>query len=177
MDSAGRVFFGRTRFDPFRLELLRRAPDGTIDSYGQAIDSSGSSLELLKIHLAAVPAALQGTCRRDETTLCFHDGRFEVRGSWTTAGASGAMRRADLGRRDSSALYFFVPDNLELLIKILDACETEGRYWMFYSATTDVGFELQVRDTLTGIERVYTNPLGSPAQPTFDTATFLCGDS
>ena len=177
VDSAGRVFFGRTRFDPFRLELLRRAPDGTIDSYGQAIDSSGSSLELLKIHLAAVPAALQGTCRRDETTLCFHDGRFEVRGSWTTAGASGAMRRADLGRRDSSALYFFVPDNLELLIKILDACETEGRYWMFYSATTDVGFELQVRDTLTGIERVYTNPLGSPAQPTFDTATFLCGDS
>lgn len=175
VDTEGRIFFGHTRFDPFRLELLRRSPGGEVDSYGQVIDSTGSSLELLKIHLATVPASPPGTCRRDETTLCFHDGRFEVTGTWTTIdGGFGSMQASDLGRRDSAAFHFFAPDNLEILLKMLDACEGNGRYWMFYSATTDVGFDLRVRDTLTGIERTYSNGAGSPAQPTFDTATFSC---
>ncbi len=43
---------------------------------------------------------------------------------------------------------------------------------MFYAATTNVGFELTVRDTATDTIRVYTNPDVHPAETVTDTQAF-----
>ena len=66
---------------------------------------------------------------------------------------------------------FFAPDNWELLVKVLDGCAVNDRYWVFAAATTDVEVRLQVTDTGSGTVREYSSPLGSTAAIT-DTGTF-----
>jgi hypothetical protein len=41
-------------------------------------------------------------------------------------------------------------NNLEMLIKVLDACAFNNRYWVFFSAGTNVEFTLTVTDTRSG---------------------------
>ncbi len=73
---------------------------------------------------------------------------------------------------DSAVLYFFNQDNWEMLIKVLDGCDYNDRYWVFFAATTDVELTLTVTDTDTGEVRVYTNDLGHPADAVTDTDAF-----
>jgi len=77
-----------------------------------------------------------------------------------------------LGKADSGLFSFFQEDNVELLVKVLNGCATNGHHWVFYSAATNVGFELTVEDKKTGTRRTYTNPLRVVAQPELDTRAF-----
>ena len=38
---------------------------------------------------------------------------------------------------DSGLFYFFGASNLEMLIKVLNACGLNDRYWVFFAATTN----------------------------------------
>lgn len=51
----------------------------------------------------------------------------------------------------------FDPDNVELVVKVLDGRRINGRYWVFFGSPTDVAFDLVVTDTLSGIRRSYRN--------------------
>lgn len=77
---------------------------------------------------------------------------------------------------DSGMFWFFNPNNWEVLIKVLDGCAVNDHYWVFYSATTDVEFDLWVtpRDGgfLTG--RMYHNDLGNTAESVTNTTAFPC---
>ena len=64
------------------------------------------------------------------------------------------------------------PANWEMLVKVLDGCDVNDRWWVFYATTTDVGFTLRVRDTATGEVRDYPNPLGHRADAVTDTSAF-----
>ena len=79
-----------------------------------------------------------------------------------------------IGRENSGLLWFFDPDNWELLVKVLDGCAVNGHFWVFAAATTDVGTTLTVTDTVTGAIRTYGNPLGQAAAPIQDTQAFPC---
>ena len=73
-------------------------------------------------------------------------------------------RTVPLASTDSAIFWFFQPANFELLIKMVDGCGLNDRYWVFYAATTNVAFTIRVDDTFadeTGI--YYHNPLGSTA--------------
>ena len=76
-----------------------------------------------------------------------------------------------LGDR-SGLVYFFDASNVEMLVKVLDACNGFGAYWVFYAATTDLGLEVRVTDTVTGVSKTYGNPLGQTAEPVQDYTTF-----
>ena len=55
------------------------------------------------------------------------------------------------------------PDNVEVLVKVLDACSTSShRFWVFAAGLTNLESNLIVTDTVTGAFRVYTNPSGTP---------------
>lgn len=110
-------------------------------------------------------------CFAGPTTLCLNDGRFQVEIAWATALEEG-QGRAGRGTDDSGTFWFFRPSNLELLVKALDGCGVNGHYWVFFAATTDVGFELTVTDTATGRTRTYPNALGHDAETVLDTAAF-----
>jgi hypothetical protein len=61
-------------------------------------------------------------CQPDATTLCLNDGRFKVEAEWEDfAGHVGAAYAAQ-GSDDSGEFWFFGPDNVELLVKVIDGC-------------------------------------------------------
>jgi hypothetical protein len=113
-------------------------------------------------------------CSDDDTTLCLAGGRFRVEVSWRTRdGNTGHGRMIPQGT-NSGLVWFFDPSNVEMLIKVLDACSVPGleAYWVFFAATTNVDFTVEVTDTSTGLTREYFNPGGQAAQPIQDTLTF-----
>lgn len=76
------------------------------------------------------------------------------------------------GSDDSGILYLFTENNWEILIKVLDGCRINDRYWVFFAATTDVAYRVTVVDTQTGQRRVYTNPAGVASPAVTDTGAF-----
>ncbi|MEA2694065.1 MAG: hypothetical protein QOJ16_3452 [Acidobacteriota bacterium] len=112
------------------------------------------------------------SCSDDDTTLCTAGGRFRVRVTWRTGdGQTGPGHTTKLNA-NSGAFWFFSPDNTEMLVKVLDACNGFNSYWVFYAATTNVGFSVEVTDTQTGLVKTYSNPYGLAAPSVNDTGTF-----
>ena len=69
-------------------------------------------------------------------------------------------RRGRLPTLESGYLWFFNPDNLELLVKVLDGRPVNGHFWIFSGALTNVVYSLVVRDTVTSEERRFDNAGG-----------------
>jgi hypothetical protein len=121
-------------------------------------------------------------CVADATTLCIDgepgDGRFEVRLHYESVlgggveGDAGAIPLDAVGVTRGGLLYYSNPENPELLIKILDGCRRNGHFWLFYSATTTLGFDLVVTDTFAGRTLQFTNPDQNEAIPVADTKAF-----
>lgn len=103
-------------------------------------------------------------CVEDGRTLCLLDGRFRVRVSWTNqhAGGETGVGTAVPWADRTGFFWFFRPDNIELVVKALDGRSVNGKHWIFYGALTDVGYTLEVVDTVDGhaVQR-YGNPPGN----------------
>ncbi len=113
-------------------------------------------------------------CVPDDTTLCFLDDRFRVTVDWRTGfGTSGPGRVVPVGGSARSGLFwFFAADNWEMLVKVLEGCEVNDRFWVFAASATSVEWTLTVEDTAAGEVAIYTNPLGRPSPAVTDTAAF-----
>jgi len=99
-------------------------------------------------------------------------GRFRVEAHWQTgSGTAGDGQTFPLSG-NSGTFWFFDSNNLELLVKVLDGCSLNGRYWVFAGGLTDVQVELNVTDTLTGAVQTYTRPRGTAFLPIQDTGAF-----
>jgi hypothetical protein len=112
------------------------------------------------------PAAASGACVASATTLCLLDGRFEVVIDYETALPSSGAGQAVALTDESGYFWFFDAANVELVIKVIDGCDYNDRYWVFAGGLTDVGTHLTVRDTLhpgSPFERV--KPIGVPFPP------------
>jgi len=116
--------------------------------------------------------AREGNCAPGANTLCLNDGRFAVVATWRTAsgasGTAGALSFSD----DSGSLWFFAADNAEVVVKVLDACALNSRFWVLAGGVTSVKVDLLVTDTRTGVSRIYRNPQGTPFAPIQDTSAF-----
>ena len=116
------------------------------------------------------------SCVPSSTAMCLTDGRFKVEVKWKDfAGMVGTGKAVDIGNPSSGIFYFFTPDNLELLIKVLNGCGLNSRYWVYFAATTDVEFEVTVTDTRAPggpVVKKYSNPLGQPADAVTDGTAF-----
>lgn len=111
---------------------------------------------------------------QDPGALCLGAGdRFEVRTTWTTANGAGVGTAQGL-TGDTGYFWFFKQSNVEAVVKVLNGCAVNGRFWVFAGGLTNVGVRLTVRDTSTGVRKTYDNPLRTPFQPIQDTSAFLC---
>ncbi|MDA8015846.1 MAG: trypsin-like serine protease [Thermoanaerobaculia bacterium] len=120
-------------------------------------------------------AATEGQgCIPTSDHLCLGEGsRFKVSARWRDfEDETGTGKAVDISRRDSGLFYFFGPDNLEVLIKILNGCTLNDRFWVFSAATTNVEFTLTVEDTVSGQFWEFENPLGERAPAVTDTDAF-----
>ncbi len=107
-------------------------------------------------------------------TLCLNGDRFRAEVTWRDfQGNTGAGKAVSL-TGDTGYFWFFQESNVELVVKVLDGREVNGRYWVFYGALSNVEYTLRVTDTATGRVQTYRNPSGSLAS-VGDTNAFPAG--
>lgn len=127
---------------------------------------------------------LSSSCVPSDTVLCIDnnpgDRRFKITATFATSQAGGrsgdaqAIPLASLGVRQGGLFWFFQQSNPEMLVKVLNACTVNSKFWVFFSAGTNVGFRVTILDTVTGHEKIYVNPDLNPAPPLQDTSAFSC---
>ncbi len=122
-----------------------------------------------------VAPALRGseTCTPGPRSLCLSDGRFRVEARWRTrTGLEGSGQAVEL-TGDTGYFWFFSPDNVEAVVKVLDACFAPfDRFWVFAAGLTNVEVTLKVTDTVSGEVREYQNPQETAFRPIQDTQAF-----
>ena len=139
--------------------------------------NGGSRRVLLMLTVAAMglarPAAaqLRGAC--GVYALCLGDNRFQVAAAWQDpATGDQNVAQAVTLTADSGYFWFFNADNIEITVKTLDGCGSNGFEWVFASGMTNVQVTLTVTDVLTGAFKRYVNPAGTPFVSIQDTAAF-----
>ena len=65
---------------------------------------------------------------------------------------------------DTGYLWFFNADNVEVVVKVLDGCALNQRYWVFAGGLTDVEVVMKVIDSQTGVAATYLQPAGNRLQ-------------
>ncbi|MEI8358280.1 MAG: hypothetical protein WCH13_07330 [Deltaproteobacteria bacterium] len=137
----------------------------------------GIALLLLLLAGPAVRAA-DALCSPSPTRLCLLGGRFSATLRWDDgSGAHDALvaaPRADAGGSASGLFYFYGsdPSNWEVLVKMIDGCRTNGRYWLLVSASTGFEWRLEVVDEAKTIGRAWFHPLDGNASGVADFAAF-----
>ncbi|HVR28201.1 MAG TPA: trypsin-like serine protease, partial [Thermoanaerobaculia bacterium] len=106
-----------------------------------------------------------GPCVPGPHVLCIddapEDGRFQAEIAFDTSQAGGlaglgnAVDLDPLGITSGGIFWFFNQENPEVLLKVLDGCEVNGHYWVFWSAGTNVRLVVTVTDRRTARQRVY----------------------
>ncbi len=119
-----------------------------------------------------------GPCQAGPETLCLADGRFKVELEWEAGDQTGMGQVQPLVGGDTGTVWFFNPENIEMVVKVLDGRCSNGAFWVFYGALSDVQFRLKVTDTETCKQAFYLNPRGTIASAG-DTRAFIeaCPDS
>jgi hypothetical protein len=112
-------------------------------------------------------------CAPASMVACLNEGRFRFSATWKTPeGMHGSARVADFAGGDSAYATFFSAQNVEVVLKVLDGCGVNERFWVFASGLTNVETTLTVTDTHTGTKWTAKNPLNEPFLPLFDTDAF-----
>jgi hypothetical protein len=136
-----------------------------VDAQGPVTSSSYSlSLDIVST----------GLCSPDLETLCLEAGRFQATTSWKTQDGRTGSGKAVQITNDAGYFSFFDTANVEVFVKVLDACTVNARRWVFGGGLTDVEVAIEVTDTATGTTQMYSNPLGTAFQPIQDTGAFSC---
>jgi hypothetical protein len=123
-------------------------------------------------------------CVPSATKLCIDDnpgdGRFQITVAYNTSqngglsGSGNSIPLSSLGITQGGIFWFFSATNPEMLIKVINACTLNNKFWVFYSAGTNAGFTVTVSDTNTGHQKFYVNPDLTSAAPVQDTAAIAC---
>ena len=114
-------------------------------------------------------ASADGACEPDDTTLCIDDapgdGRFKVQVTFDTElggglnGTALATSLSGLGAPTGGLFTFFDPSVPEMVLKVINGCDSNDHYWIFFSAGTNAGFTVTVEDLIAdSAPWTYTNP-------------------
>lgn len=118
---------------------------------------------------AFLDGAIAPSCAPSATSLCFQS-RFAVQAKFTTStGATGVGTVVPGASTNSGLFWFFSSDNWEVLVKAINGCGLNTRWWIFSAATTNVNYRLTVTDVTTGVTKIYFNYQGISAPAVTDT--------
>jgi hypothetical protein len=155
---------------------------GDFEAVGQSTTSNGFSVA---VTITDNPTTSGGTaCAANSTTLCIDqvsgDKRFAITSTFATSQSGGesgnghAIPLSSLGVTEGGLFWYFSSTNPEMLIKVIDGCALNQHFWVFFAATTNVGFHVTVKDTKTGHTATYSNPDLTAAVPVQDTSALVC---
>lgn len=131
-----------------------------VDAVGRLFVSDSFNSRVTRYSFACSPTA---------TSLCLDNGRFRVTVRWqSSVTAAGAGMAVPL-TADTGYFWFFAPSNVEVIAKVLNGCALGNHYWLFAAGLTNVGADLIVEDTQTGVNKAYTTAQGQVFAPILDT--------
>ena len=113
-----------------------------------------------------------GVCTAGPTTMCLSGGRFRVEATYRTPSGQSGSGQAVAITADTGYFWFFDAANIEVIVKLLNACSFANRFWVFGAGLTNVEVTLTITDTRNGTVKTYTNPQGTAFQPVQDTNAF-----
>jgi hypothetical protein len=120
-----------------------------------------------------VSSEAPSTCVANGTTLCLESSRFRVRATWRTKDGRTGNGTAIVLTGDSGYFWFFEANNVEVVLKVKNACVNPfQKYWFFAAGLTDVETTIEVADTKSGRVLTYRNPQGLAFPPVQDTDAF-----
>jgi photosystem II stability/assembly factor-like uncharacterized protein len=138
------------------------------------VDDEGTLLLLATSHGVLARRLTGGPCVASEATLCLHDGAFRLEVAWEGLGAGTGTGRASPLTTDTGAFWFFDPQNVELVVKVLDGCALNGHQWVFATGLTDLATDLRVTRVADGAFRQYRRLIGERFRPVLDVEAFDC---
>jgi hypothetical protein len=143
------------------------------DLHLEGFRGSSTLVEDIPITGQATGGNATAPCVPGGTTLCLSGNRFKVQVDWETdQGTSGPGMVVPFQTTDSGLFWFFDVNNWETVVKVLNACPVNNRFWVFAGGLTNVETVITVTDTQEGRVRTYVNPLNTPFQPIQDTSAF-----
>lgn len=119
-----------------------------------------------------LPDEPPSVCVTSGTSLCLNSSRYRVEIDWQDSQGNSGQGMAFPLTDDTGYFTFFAVENVEVVLKVLDACPFANAFWVFAGGLTNVETEIRVVDTSTGKGKLYRNPLDTPFQPIQDTAAF-----
>lgn len=135
---------------------------GETDQRGQTRPATGCDIGAFQVG---------ADCLAGGPALCLNNDRFRVTVEWRTHQTTGSGHAVSLSG-DSGYFWFFGPSNVELIVKVLNGCGLNHRYWVFLGGLTNVEVKTTVTDTKAGVTKMYTNPLDRTFATTLDTSAF-----
>ncbi|HXT52386.1 MAG TPA: LamG domain-containing protein [Thermoanaerobaculia bacterium] len=145
--------------------------DGNYQDVVSTHDGSGQGSGLGFFTWGAGPHCTISTAAQ----LCLGD-RFVVTTRWRTNPAPGSPTDGPAGvagsSEDSGLFWFFSSTNWEIMVKALNGCGLNNRYWIFSAATTNVYYRMEVFDTVGLEQKIYFNYPGPPAPALTDVNAF-----
>lgn len=121
---------------------------------------------------SATTLSSDSPCTPTATAICLNGGRFRVQAMFLTPQGQNGLANTVKLTDDSGYLWFFGATNIEAVIKVLDGCAVNNRYWLFAGGLTNVRVMLTVTDTVRGSSATYLNQQGPAFQPIQDTGAF-----
>ena len=107
--------------------------------------------------------------------LCLQ-GRFQITTKWRTNPTPGTRTDGDghvvIAGPNSGIFWFFSSDNWEVMVKAINACGLNNRYWIYSAATTDQFYRMEIFDFKGLRSKIYFNYPGAPAPALTDSSAF-----
>jgi hypothetical protein len=155
----------RVRMSAGNVSLLEGSEPGGQDAaavddflYGEPVEAAGA------------------LCVETPTALCLLDNRFRVEVTYNSTGGGSGTAQVQQLSADAGTLTFFRAGNREMLVKMLNGCAVNDHFWFYSAAATDVGFDITVTDTATGVQKTYTKVEGPPAPAITDSSALATCD-
>ncbi len=106
---------------------------------------------------------------------CLFNDRFEFTMTWTDFSSNTLpvvftkdSHQAALGRFQNNV------NDITIVTKVTNGCSFNGNYWLWLGAFTGGGYNLSVRDTVTGATQTYSKAVGGIANTIKDVSSFPC---
>ena len=128
----------------------------------------------LALPVFPLPPPVILNCTPGPGILCL-GGRFIVKAKFRVGAQTtpeGDATPVACANPDSGLFWFFSSSNWEVMVKTIDGCGLNSRFWVFSAATTNVFYRMEVYDVRSGVNRIYFNYPGPPAPAVTDVNAF-----
>ncbi len=111
--------------------------------------------------------------------VCLRNKRFEFKATWTdfsTPAKTQPLIWTPVEDINATGGFQNNPSGIQVVMRVADGCSLTGTWWIWLGGFTDAGWNITVRDTVTGKQKTFTRTRQSGSFPTTlrDQTTFTC---